>query len=179
MGEKQIAPVLADVWPIWRDLVRQFSLFRFPLDFLFTPGSWRALGVDLLSGLRANRSTSAVAERMRQLSGRQVTAIVRLAELNVRRQEQMFRLLAIFYVSVPFSAAVLLFQASPQDARELLEASSNGVILLVSAALAAVAFYLAAAWRARQLLTAVTLAAIEAQAEAPAAPSDAEALEAA
>lgn len=162
-AEGQVAPVLAEVWPTWRTLVRQFSLVRFVLEFLVSPGSWRAFGVDLLSGLRANRSTSQAASHLRALSLKQVAAIVQLAELNVRRQEQMFRLLVVIYVSVPFSLAALLFQAAPDDARQLFANSANVITRMIALAVVAVVFYLACAWRARQLLTAVTLASIELQ----------------
>lgn len=180
MGDKQqITPVLADIWPTWHQLLKLFTLLRFPLDFMFTPGSWRAFGVDMLSGLRANRSTSKVADCLRKLGSTQVGAIVQLAQLNVQRHEQIFRVLVIFYVSVPFSLFVLLFQAAPQDARRLVEESAGAIVFLVFAAIAAVLFYLAAAWRARQLLTAVTLAAIEAQARNEASATHVTAAEAA
>lgn len=58
------------------------------------------VGNDLISGLRRNPSTRRAFPLLRDAPGPMFDAVAALATVNLRRQEQGFQVLALFYISV-------------------------------------------------------------------------------
>ena len=150
-----------ELWTLWRRLVGVLSMLRMPFDSMFAPSSWTLVGVDYVSGLRRNDSTQKIFDLLRRLSPADLRRIHLLAQINHRRQEAVSRWTAIMVVTVPVSGALALSQLAPdllaRIRRDWLDLSVTTLVALAGIVL----FYLASAWRARQLATVIELAFVE------------------
>lgn len=150
-----------EVWALWRAYKRLFRTLTLPLSTLFTPGAWGWLGNDVVSGLRKNPSTKRALDLLAPLPDPLFDKLSALASVNLRRQEQGFQVLAIFYVSVPLTAALLFGEIAPGEVLSLLRDETRAVLQLVVMLGGATVLYMAALWRARQMVHVIDLARIE------------------
>jgi hypothetical protein len=159
-SEPALLPAEA-LWALWRRIVRVLPLAMMPIDSMFAPSAWTLAGVDYVSGLRRNRSTACIIALLAPLSPADLRRIHLLAQLNHRRHEVVSRWMAIGFVTLPLSGALALSELAPDLLRRIQTEWLDLSLTSLLAVGGVVAFYLAAAWRARQVASVIELAIIE------------------
>lgn len=145
----------ADVITLWRSLIRIFPAVTLPLDFFFSPSMWRLIGSDLIPSLVRNRKSRRVASLLAAAPDAAIGAIADLAKINAERTSEVFRLVAVGYISLPIAVAALLSDAAPDFVRAAI-ANNMGLVLYGLAVLALTPIvYFCGMWRARQLRWAI------------------------
>jgi len=151
----------ARLWMLWRQLKRHFPAWSFVFSAFYTPGAWGLFGVDFTTGLRANRSTARAFEVLSQASPAEFDALTALAAVNARRQERVFRAVAIAYLTVPITLVVTWGEIAPDSVREAVERyPSSAFVLVFGLTMGALAYFISA-WRARQIIDVMDLFRIE------------------
>jgi len=159
--EKSAGVAEHEVWTLWRAYKRLFSTWSLPISTFFTPGAWGWLGNDVVSGLRKNGSTRKAFELLSPLSDEQFDKLSALVSVNLRRQEQGFQVLAVFYISVPLTFALFVGEIAPGEVLAFIRDEPQATWQLVISLAAVTLLYLAALWRARQMMHVLDLARIE------------------
>ena len=88
----------AQLWGLWRRLKALFPAWSLIPSSFYTPGAWGYVGVDFLSGFRRNPSTIRSFELLQGVDDATFDALSALANLNVRRQDQMARAVVVGYL---------------------------------------------------------------------------------
>ena len=148
------------VWPLWWALKKEFALWRAPLSWFGTPGSWTYFGNDFVTGLRRNAST-ARAFALLDASPDSFVALQALAALNLKRHEAMFQFVALTYISIPVTIVLGLAEVMPDGLVRIFHTHQLLVWQMGAALTGAVAIYLMGVWRARQVLAVLELWRIE------------------
>lgn len=148
------------VWPLWWSLKREFALWTAPASWLGAPGNWTYLGDDFVTGLRRNDST-ARAFALLDAAPDRFDDVAALAQLNLKRHEQMFQFIALVYVSVPVTIILGLAELMPEGLIATVRA--NPILVWYVGGLLALGalVYLVGLWRARQLVSVLELWRIE------------------
>lgn len=149
------------VWPLWRGYKRLFPTWTLPLSTWSTPGSWGWLGNDLLSGLRKNPSTRKAFALLAETPNDVFNGLSALAAMNLRRQEQGFQLLLAVYITIPVTLLIALGEIDGERFWRLVQADEGMIVRLGFFLIALTLFYLAALWRARQMVHVLDLIRIE------------------
>ncbi|NEX92060.1 hypothetical protein [Caulobacter sp. 17J65-9] len=165
----QERPAEAAVWPLWRELKKGFSTWSLAGSAFVTPGSWGYAGLDFVTGLRRNRSTHEVFALLEGVSEAQFEALSALAALNARRQEQMFRVVALGYITIPLTLIATWAEIAPEGVVALLGQNTQLALYAVFLFTFGVLAYFASSWRSRQIVSVLELVRIERRL-APAAP---------
>lgn len=109
------------VWLLWRDLTARFPLWRSALWWLLpSPARVREnsyFWFDLIVGLRSMGSSQAVVARLATVSDVVLAAVVRLAEINGKRQEHFFRSVVLAYITVPLTVGAIWVSLSPTSVK--------------------------------------------------------------
>ena len=103
---------------------------------------------------------------MADVTDQDLDRLADLARVNAQRHDSMWRMLVMFYVSVPATLLLALLQVFP-DA--VLAAIREGSFLLwtpVGVLLVSMLYYFGAQWRARQVVALLEIARLE-RAQAP------------
>jgi len=156
------APIDQDaLWSAWRALADKFTLVRMLTHISFSRAAWGVYGVDVITRLR---TTPAAASALRQLADTPEEVLKKLAGLaavNARRNEAMWRMAALFYVTVPLTLLLAGLEGAPDVVKDFLKDSAP---ILVGGGVAMTFWllvYFANQWRARQVEAVVELARIE------------------
>lgn len=149
------------VWPLWRAYKRLFRTWMLPISTWTTPGAWGWLGNDVVSGLRANPSTRKAVALLQDVAAPEFDTLSALATLNLRRQEQGFQVLVLFYISVPLTLILAVGEFAPEAGLAFMRQERDVLLQLGVALVGATLFYLAALWRARQMVHVLDLIRIE------------------
>lgn len=148
------------VWSLWWALKKEFVLWRAPLSWLGTPGSWTYFGNDFVSGLRRNDSTARAFALLDAAPG-QFAGVQALAALNLKRHEAMFQFVALIYVSIPLTIVLGLAEVMPEGLVATFQTQQMLIWQLAGAFTVGVGVYLMGVWRARQLTAVLELWRIE------------------
>lgn len=159
-------PSPSPVWPLWRELKRHFPVWSlFPSAF-WTPGAYGYAGVDHVSGFRRNASTKAAFALMEERPDSDLDQLAALAELNARRQRQMFTAVALAYITVPVTLIATWAEIAPEGVEAVIRGNLmyaiQGFVGLTCGAL----YYFCSHWRSRQMVEVLDLIRIERMAEA-------------
>lgn len=154
-----------EVWTFWRTYKKLFRTWLLPLSTWTTPGAWGWLGNDVVSGLRANPSTKKAFVMLQPASASVFDALSALASLNLRRQEQGFQVLVLFYISVPLTIILAVGEFAPEAGLAFMRRQGEAALYLGVVLVGASLVYLAALWRARQMVHVLDLIRIARRAE--------------
>lgn len=154
-------PGAAEAWRLWTRLKAHFPAWSLIPSSFYTPGAWGYLGVDFITGFRRNPSTLAAFDILAGADGATFDAVVALAALNARRQDQMFRAVVIAYLTVPVTLLALLAEVAGASIMPFVRAHADVIIPLIVASAGAPLSYGMSAWRARQMLGVLDLIRIE------------------
>lgn len=155
-GLNRADPYGHPVWALWDAIRRDFSVARAPLEALTSSTSWGYVGNDFVSGLRRDRPTVRTFERL-DAAPEHYEPVRALADLNVRRHEQMFQALVLFYVTVPLTIVLAMGEVVPEAVVKHLRDNMTYVIAGAAPLVFGVISYMVGLWRARQMVAAMTL----------------------
>ena len=160
-----VADTNAEMWAVWRALVKAFSLKALMRRLSYSKSGWGFYSADVISGFRNMPMADAGRRILASQSEAQLRRLKALATLNAGRNDALWKMAALFYVSVPLSMFVAGFQVFPKTVRALI--NQGGMVLVVAFVLAWVMLlhYFAANWRARQIETLIELELVERGAE--------------
>ena len=151
----------AEVWDRWNRLKAHFPTWSLLPSSFVTPGAWGYLGVDFVTGFRANRNTHQAFEIMANADDALFDGVSALANLNARRQDQMLRAVIIGYLTIPVSILALAAELAGDSLIAFAREHWRLVIQLgVTVTLAPLAYF-TSHWRARQIVGVLDLIRIE------------------
>jgi hypothetical protein len=142
---------------LWKSLVKLFPTWSLPLDWFFSPTSWRMLGVDLMTSIAQNPRSRRVAARLDGVSEETVATLSQMAKLNAVRATDLFRAVAVCYITLPIALAAFLSDAAPEMTRAYLAENFETIARLVVALVVTPIIYFLGMWRAKQLAWAIDL----------------------
>lgn len=148
------------VWPLWKSLHRLFPVWGW-LTGLGTPGAWSQAGIDHVTGLRRNRSTDKAFALFADSPDAEFEAVAAIADLNARRQKQMFSVVAVAYVTIPLSLIGIGAEVFSSDVERFARANPGLIAQGVMIATAGALYYFASHWRARQIVEVMELIRLE------------------
>ena len=142
-----------------------------------SPSGWGYYSVDVISTLRALPMAKRALAMLRDTPDLQLERLARLAELNARRNEAHWRMVALFYITVPGSLFLAALQGAPQYTRGMISDMGLWATGLILGVMVQMLYYFSSNWRARQIEAVIDLVRIDrlslTPAPAPAAPTKA------
>lgn len=151
----------ARLWALWRALKAEFPLWSLLPSAFTTPGAWGYVGVDFLSGFRANPSTRRAFDLLADVDAATFDALCALAALNVRRHEQLLKAVVIAYLTVPITVLAVIAEVAGDTVLSFVREQAPYVISMAAGmTLGTVSYYLGA-WRANQIVGVLDLIRIE------------------
>lgn len=151
----------AGVWHLWKTIGQMFPTWSLIPSSFYTPGAWGYLGVDFISGFRQNPSTRRAFTLLEAVDDATFDALFALAELNARRQEQMFRAVVVGYLTVPVSVLALVAELAGDSMMAIARAHTEVVIQMAVVLTLGPLGYAMSHWRARQIVSVLDLIRIE------------------
>ncbi|MHC3126346.1 hypothetical protein OB03_03120 [Brevundimonas sp. GN22] len=151
----------AQLWETWSALARIFTFKRMVGHLTRSKSGWGIYSVDVVSTLKA---MPMAVEGQQILAGHSDSELLRLkalADLNARRNDSIWKMAALIYVSGPLSLFLAGLQLSPAYVKEVLKLGSIGFVLFFFTMLASLAVYYSNNWRARQIESLIELTLIE------------------
>ncbi|MFJ6023839.1 hypothetical protein ACIQC9_04475 [Brevundimonas sp. NPDC092305] len=149
------------LWPTWRALVKAFGFGRLFMHLSTSLSGAGFYGADVVSTLRATRMAKAGLEILEPVSDTLLQRLLDLAEINARRNEAMWRMAALFYVTVPVTLILAGLERTPR-LLELAFAEIGWILAFLAVGLTLqLLYYFANQWRARQIEAVIGLARIE------------------
>jgi hypothetical protein len=145
----------AEINALWRSLIGLFPALTLPIDFFFSPSMWRLIGSDLMASLVRNRRSRRVAALLARTPADTVGAVRDMAKINAERTGEVFRLVAVGYISLPITFAAFLSDAAPNFVRDLVAHNINAIAFWIVVLAASPIVYFCSMWRAKQLLWAI------------------------
>lgn len=136
---------------VWRDIARLFPAWSLPIDLFFSPSTWRLLGADLLPSIVKNRRARRAVARLEGVSAHELDALIEMARINVGRASDMFRTVAVLYISVPIALGALVSDTAPELVRDQLRYNLSDILYWLAVATITPAVYFCGMWRAKQL----------------------------
>jgi len=141
----------------WRALADIYSARSLLFDQVFAGSSYRMLGADLLPGMINSKRGRRAAAVLKDAPDNTLGALAQMADVNIQRTGDLFKAVAVCYITLPLAIAAFLSDAAPEQVRAMLESSSRGVFLLVGMlALGPIAYFISH-WRAKQIGWAIAL----------------------
>jgi hypothetical protein len=142
-------------YALWRSLAQLYPAWSLPIDMVFSPSTWRALGVDLSASVVKDGKARRLAQLMAQAPTDAVPIMADMARINAERATDIFRTAAVGYISLPIALAALLSEAAPEFLRAAVVSNigSVGYAVLILALTPIV--YFCGMWRAKQLQWAI------------------------
>ena len=151
----------------WRKVVAHFSAWTFALDLFFDPGSYTLWGENVLNGvLRGSRSRAAAGD-LEGASPETLDALVEMAKVNVSRSGDVFRNVAVCYITLPIALLALASDAAPDQLRAFITEWQNVLGSAVFALIFSPIIYWIGHWRAKQILWTLELYRIGALVQRP------------
>lgn len=149
------------VWALWRRLKRLFPAWSLLPSAFYTPGAWTMIGIDLVGGLRRNRSTAQTFDLLADTAPPDFEALVSLAAVNARRQDLILRFVLVLYVTLPLTALAAGADLAPDWLQSVMRDHPLLVLLLVVGATQGVLTYVCSWWRSHQMMAVLDLVRIE------------------
>lgn len=150
------------LWPTWQALTKVFTFGRMMRHLSRSKSGWGIYTVDVVSTLKdmpmSVEGQSILADR----TDEELLRLKALADLNSRRNDAIWKMAALIYVSMPLSLFLALNQFFPAFVKAYL--ATGGVIgipLLIIGLGASLAVYYTNNWRARQIEALIELTLIE------------------
>ena len=149
------------LWPVWRRLVQEFGTRRLFTHLSTSKSGMGFYGADVISTLRATPMAQAGLAVLADVSDDLLLRLGDLATLNAKRNESMWRLAALFYVSVPLTLVLTGLEGAPEIVKEML--AQSWLIFMICGGMITLwlLYYFGNQWRARQIEAVIELARIE------------------
>lgn len=153
------------LWPLWRGLISDFRVGRMVWRMLTTMSGWGLYRLDVASSLKSMPASRDALERLRPVPLPLLDRLAELAEINALRNEALWRMYALFYITVPVTVVLAIIQVAPALMRQFVDDFLPTYGLLTAAATVAMGLqmiaYFGTLWRARQIEAVIGLARLE------------------
>lgn len=150
-----------EVWALWRRLAGAFGPWRTLRAAVMTKALFGFYGVDMATGLRRTPMARLAEEVLRDASLATMEALAEIAEVNAQRNDAMWRMSVIFYVTVPVTLFLAALDALPNFGERIARETVIGFWAWVGVLTAFVLYYFLTQWRARQIVAVLKLLMIE------------------
>jgi hypothetical protein len=147
----------AELQARWRAVAKNFRAWTLPIDLFFDPTSYRLWGADLLPGVMTGRRARDAAAALEGASAETLESLAAMAEVNARRSGDVFRSVAIMYISLPLGLAAMLSDAAPDQTRAFITEHTTGIGNIVFALAISPIVYWLGHWRAKQIAWTIAL----------------------
>jgi len=142
-------------YALWRSLARLYPAWSLPIDMIFSPSTWRALGTDLSASVVKDWKARRLAGLMAQAPVEAVAIMTEMARINAERAVDVFRTAAVGYISLPIALAALLSEAAPEFLRAAVMSNLGWAAYAVLILALTPVIYFCGMWRAKQLQWAI------------------------
>jgi hypothetical protein len=141
----------------WKSLVKLFPTWSLPLDWFFSPSSWRMVGVDMIAGQLHDPRVRRASGQLQGVAPDMLQSLSDMARLNEERATNVFRAVAVCYITLPIALAAFLSDAAPNETRAYISANLDTIVPLVGALIITPIIYFFGMWRAKQIFWAIEL----------------------
>ncbi len=149
------------LWPVWRRLVQEFRTRRLFFHLSTSKSGMGLYGADVISTLRETPMAEGGLAVLADVSDELLLQLGDLAALNAKRNESMWKLSVLLYVSVPMTLFLTGLEGAPDIVKSVL-AQSWGVLATFAVFMTIwLLYYFGNQWRARQIEAVIELARIE------------------
>lgn len=149
------------LWELWGELKARFPVWSVLPSAFVTPGAWGYVGVDFVSGFRANPTTRQTFDLVGQTDAATFDALTALAALNVRRHEQLLKAVVISYLTLPITLLAMVAEVAGDTLLSFVQANMTTVLAVGFGLTAGTVAYYLGAWRAHQIVGVLDLIRIE------------------
>ncbi len=154
------------LWTLWRALVREFRFSRLLGLVAFSRSGWGLYGVDVVSTLSGSAMARGARAVLAEAPDGLLERLIALAAVNARRNEAMWRMAALFYVTAPVTLFLAGLEGAPDFVRGFFAERGPFLAVLVGLMTVWLLYYFANQWRARQMEAVLELVRIERRAGA-------------
>lgn len=149
------------LWATWRRLTEEFRFSRLFRHLIASRSGWGLYDVDVVSTLSATPMAQGARPILAPLSTVELTSLAAIARINAARNDSLWKMAALFYVSGPVTTVLAAFQIAPNFTRKVLEIGSVGFIPVILSLILSLLFYYSINWRAGQVTALIELELIE------------------
>ncbi len=149
------------LWAVWRQLTGEFTFKRLFRHLVASRSGWGLYGVDVVSTLNATPMAEGARPILAPLSNVELNALAAIARINAARNDSLWKMAALFYVSGPVTTVLAAFQIAPNFTRKVLEIGSAGFVPIALSLILSLLFYYSINWRAGQLAALIEMELIE------------------
>lgn len=146
---------------MWEAIRQILSMWRMPIDSLFSRAVWTMTGADYVWGMRHEGTSRRIFDLMKPMVPADMRRLLAIARLNQRRHEAISRWTAIGFVTLPLSFGLALDQLRPELFQRFVDDWDLATLNALLVVGAVVVYILACAWRARQIASVIELGLIE------------------
>lgn len=154
-------PTPEHLWGLWRKLRSYFPMWSMAVSSIASPGAMSMLGNDFISGLNRNPNTGQVRALLAGETPGTLDALSDLAELNARRQEQVFNAAFILYITLPLALGAAWSDVAPAALQAWIAQDLDFALTMLAIISIAIAIYWLGLWRAKQIVSVLALIRIE------------------
>lgn len=148
-------------WAVWRALAAEFKTSRLLKTTFGSSTGLGFYGVDLASSLRRTSTARRALALLETVDDATLADLTSISEVNVQRNDAMWRLAVMFYVTVPVTIVVAGIDAAPDILAEIIGPFATVLLWLLPLLTIQLLFYFATQWRARQIAAVLAFARIE------------------
>ena len=151
----------ARLWDVWRRLVAEFRLGRLVRHLARSKSGWGLYEVDVVSTLKSTPMAAAARPILAELDDSQLACLLALARINAERNDSLWKMAALFYVSGPVTAVLAGFQMAPEFTRLVLTQGGLGFVVILLCLMISLLHYYTINWRAGQVAALIELDQLE------------------
>lgn len=149
------------LWPLWKQVAAEFRTSRLLKAAFGSGAGWGFYGVDLVSGLHGGVTARRTAALLSAVDDATLVRLIELAAVNLKRNDGMWRLAVMFYVTVPATLLIAGLDAAPDLMAEIFRPVLWTFILMLPLLTLQLLFYFATQWRAGQIVGVLEMIRIE------------------
>jgi hypothetical protein len=142
---------------LWKALVKIFPARSLPIDWFFSPSSWRMVGVDMITAQLHDPRVRRASGALQGVAPDMVQSLSDMARLNEERATNLFRAVAVCYITLPIALAAFLSDAAPNETRAYVSGNLDTIVPVVGALVITPIIYFFGMWRAKQIFWAIEL----------------------
>jgi hypothetical protein len=142
---------------LWGSLVKIFPSWSLPLDMFFSPSSWRMVGVDMIASQVHDRRVRRAATVLQGVPEEMLVSLMQMARLNEERATNLFRAVAVCYITLPIALGAFLSDAAPDQVNAYLDTNLDSIGPAIVALVVTPIIYFFGMWRSKQIAWAIEL----------------------
>jgi len=146
-----------ELWAVWRRLVKEFGFRRMMTHLSVSKSGMGFYDVDLLTSLERTPMARGAVPILQPLTDGELEVLQGLSRLNADRNNAIWKMAAVFYVTVPTTLILASFQIVPTVVRKLLSEYSPIWLTLFVLMSLSLLYCFSIYWRASQVQAVIEL----------------------